>query len=341
MVPSARFRIRQHFPLLRARGVEIEDHCPSLGGGRFLPGLFGRVRGRYVAPVRGAELLVLLAQRVPGILASHRVDLTWLERNFVPLLDDASVLLKRPVVIDIDDAIWLYNPFGRSTVRRLIRRADAVIAGNSFLADWCSSACPTVYVVPTAIDAVRFCPVPADAVRDRPFTLGWTGTSTNFRFLESIAPTIGRFLEDVAGSRLLVMADKAPALPAIPPRRWLFREWTPETEHHLAQQMDVGIMPVDDSDIVRGKCSFKMLQYMACGLPVIVSPVGMNAEVLGRGALGFAARESDEWLAALHAYHDDPALRARHGGVGREVVLREYDLPVVGEQIAEILTAFG
>jgi glycosyltransferase involved in cell wall biosynthesis len=101
--------------------------------------------------------------------------------------------------------------------------------------------------------------------------------------------------------------------------------------------MDVGIMPLEDTELARGKCSFKMLQYMASGVPCIVSPVGMNAEIMAQAEVGFAARNSEDWIDALQAYLDDPALRFTHGLAGRSLVLRRYDLPVVNETIARVL----
>lgn len=112
--PSARFRVRQHIPLLREAGMEVSEYCPAVLQGARLPGTLGRVRVRYLPPLVAGQIMLNLALRAPGIVGSYRADVTWLERNFVPGLDDAAVLLGKPLVLDIDDAIWLYNPLGKS-----------------------------------------------------------------------------------------------------------------------------------------------------------------------------------------------------------------------------------
>jgi glycosyltransferase involved in cell wall biosynthesis len=101
--------------------------------------------------------------------------------------------------------------------------------------------------------------------------------------------------------------------------------------------MTIGIMPLEDSVICRGKCSFKMLQYMACGIPVVVTPCGMNAEVLQKGCVGFGARTDAEWIDALDALITNPDLAARMGQAGRAVVERDYSLNVLAPRLAGIL----
>jgi glycosyltransferase involved in cell wall biosynthesis len=279
-------------------------------------------------------MLSNLALRVPGILGSRKADVTWLERNFVFGLDDLAVLLKSPIVLDIDDAIWLYGPFGPSGIKRLVRRVDMVFAGNQFLADWCSNYCENVQVVPTAVDSTRFRPRLTPKSDDGPFVVGWTGTSSNFRFLKIVEPALARFLGTNPTSRFMVVADQRPSLPALPRHQMAFVQWSPEIEHTALQDMDVGIMPIDDSEWSRGKCSFKMLQYMATGIPVIASPYGMNSEVLALGRLGLSAVSLDEWSEALDVLHRDAHLRRNLGRAGRLALERTYALEIVAARIA-------
>lgn len=327
--PSARFRVRQHIPLLREAGMEVSEYCPAVLQGARLPGTLGRVRVRYLPPLVAGQIMLNLALRAPGIVGSYRADVTWLERNFVPGLDDAAVLLGKPLVLDIDDAIWLYNPLGKSQVARLARRADMVFAGNRFIADWCSQFCRNIRVVPTAVDASRFVPRPMGKEPDAPFVVGWTGTSGNFPYLKAIESALDPFLRRHPSAQVMVIADRAPRELSLPAGQLVFHPWTPDTEHLLLQEFDVGIMPLDDSDLSRGKCSYKLLQYMAAGLPVIASPYGMNAEVLMCADIGYAATTASDWLEALETCKASPARIRAQGATGRRVLLEKYSLPVV------------
>jgi len=335
-IPSARFRIRQYLPYLRNAGIDVTEYCPLLSQGARLPGALGRVRTRYFPPLLAGQMLVNLAFRVPGVLASHVADVTWLERNFVPGLDDCAALLRSPIVLDIDDAIWLYNPLGSGMIKRLVRRADMVFAGNQFLANWCSECCQNVQIIPTAVDADRFRPRTNPKPENSPFVVGWTGTAGNFRFLQMIEPALARFLGGTPSARLLVVADRAPDLTSLPPGQVDFVAWNPSTEHLVLHEMDVGIMPIDDSDLSKGKCSFKMLQYMAAGIPVIASPFGMNIEIFAQGEMGFPAVTQDDWVESLQDYCDNVEIRRRHGESGRKIIENKYAADIVANGICKI-----
>jgi glycosyltransferase involved in cell wall biosynthesis len=217
---------------------------------------------------------------------------------------------------------------------------DAVIAGNSYLADWLSQYCKNVSIVPTAIDCARFRPRsdPREPIgpQETFFTIGWTGTSGNFRFLSLIEKALARFLQSTSRGRLRIVADRRPNLPMIPDVQLEFVPWSPDNEASEVARFDVGLMPLADDPWSRGKCSFKMLQYMASGLPVVVSPVGMNAEVLGMGDCGLSATTDDEWLDALCSLRDDAERRAAMGKIARDIVVDHFDVPVVARQLSRV-----
>ena len=284
--PSTRFRVRQYVTTLAAEGVEVHEMVPAIGNYRRLPGWPRGLRQGYAGPLLVAWNGVKLATRLPGVAASWRHQVTWLQRELLPGLPTLEGWLRRPLVFDVDDAVWLIPPLGRLTVRRIARRAAVVVAGSAYLADHFSSDCHDVRVIPTAIDTERFQPA---AAAEQPFTVGWTGLATNLHYLRQIAAPLHRFLVDHRDARLLIMADAAPDFELAPAGRMEFRRWSEADEVSAVQEMDVGLMPLPDSPWTRGKCAFKMLQYMACAVPVVVSPVGMNADVLALGELGFGA----------------------------------------------------
>lgn len=113
--------------------------------------------------------------------------------------------------------------------------------------------------------------------------------------------------------------------------------WAEETEGRLIQSMDIGIMPLDDTPWSRGKCGYKLIQYMACGLPVVASPVGVNSEIVEDGVTGFLASSDAEWRDAISRLLADADLRRRMGEAGRKRMEELYSLQVWGPRVAEML----
>ena len=117
--------------------------------------------------------------------------------------------------------------------------------------------------------------------------------------------------------------------------------WSEENEAAVLHEMDVGLMPLPDTDRARGKCACKMLQYMATGLPVVVAPVGVNQEILTLAEVGIGARSGDDWYGAIAALHQDPALRQRLGSAGRGLVETRFDRDLIAREMAEIFQELG
>lgn len=339
-VPSARFRVRQHIPVLRKWDVEVTDFAPAIDSYRGIGWTPERAVGR--AALRGLYLGLAAGKvlsRLPGVLASRRADLTWLERSLLPGRLSLEALLGKPIALDVDDAIWLGGPDAEAAAKSNARRAAVVLAGNAFLAEWFSAYCDDVRIVPTAVDTARF--APADPVsRSGPFTIVWTGLSTNFPYLESIEPALRRFF-DGRPAELLVIADRPPAFRDLDPARIRFQQWSPEVEAVALRRAHAGIMPLGWTDWDRGKCGFKMLQYMASGLPVVVTPAGMNGEILAMGEIGFGASEEDEWIAALEAIESDPDEARRLGANGRRVVETHFSTEVISARIRDVFRSLG
>lgn len=336
-VPSSRFRVRQHISPLKMAGIEVKEYAPIISKNVRFPGVprtpfFTALLLPLYALWSGVELTA----RVRGVIGSWKADLTWLEREMFLGCLSLEPLLRRPLLFDVDDAIWLNFPFGRSSMKRIARDAEVILAGNSYIADWFSAHSRNVRIVPTAIDTERFIPKGVtEENADRRFVIGWTGKSTVFPFLYGVESFLGRFLKDHE-AELWVMADQAPRFQKIPTDCVRYFPWSPDAEAPFVRKLDVGIMPLFSNDWCRGKCSFKMLQYMATGLPVVVSPVGMNEEVLGMGEIGFPARNEGDWYDALDNLYNDRSLGHRLGFAGREIIVKHFSRKVVSLRLAEI-----
>ena len=336
LAASSRFRVLQHVAPLGRLGIEVSARPPRISKYASVPGRWAR--RPVVAPAaRLALQSAKVAARLPGAARSWRADVTWLEREVLPGHLPLEPLLHRPVLFDVDDAIWLLSAGHERATRAVARRAACVVAGNDFLADWFASVAPAVERVWTAIDIERFMPAPR---HDKPFVVGWTGTGSSFRYLRAIAPAIARFLAEAPDARLVVMSDVFVALPGIPAHRVDLVPWSPDTEAKVIQEFDVGLMPLTGGDWAKGKCAFKMLQYLACAVPAVVSPVGMNTEVLAMAAVGLAANTEGEWVEALMALYRDRDRGRELGRAGRVLAERAFSVPVIAPQLAAAMRRY-
>ena len=160
----------------------------------------------------------------------------------------------RPRVFDVDDALWLRGVPGFSD--RIARDCDGVLAGNEFIASHYRASGARVWIVPTVVDTDAWSPRSAVARDD--WTIGWIGTSSNLPYLLPLEGVLSGFPTRRREARLLIVSDRPPAFTRLPPDRWRFVPWSSAAEDGLVQQMEVGLMPLPDTDWARGKCSYKM-----------------------------------------------------------------------------------
>ena len=317
--PSARFRVRQYINKLASTGIEVKEHLPYFEKSCGLP-----------SPFKAAA-------RIPALFRSRQADIIWLNKELVKGYPTFERMLKRPRVLDVDDAIWNSRPLGKTAVPYIAKAMDAVIAGNGYLANYFDKYCSNVYIVPTAIDLTRYTPRtlnPQDS--SEKFVIGWTGLACNYKYLDEIVPALRIILSENSNAELMIVSNKPWRNPRIDPDRIQFIHWSPENETAILRRMSVGIMPLIDDEWTKGKCSFKMLQYMAVSLPVIASPVGMNKDVYEKGRIGFSAKSQDEWIDAMKTLYNDFDLQIEMGKTGRGIVEKYYNANKIAEELSQI-----
>ena len=313
--PSSRFRIRQFIEPLKNLGINVHEHRPLINRYRIEP-----------LPV------LAMALRIRGLLASRFSDVTWLGRELVSGRFTLEGFAGKKRVFDVDDAIW--QPGQSDFSAEIARHCEGVIAGNRFLAEHYERVGARVWLVPTSVDSRVW--KPADRQAAQPWTIGWIGSWSNLKFLYGIEGPLAQFLNEHSQARLSIVCDRKPVLKEIPDDKWLFQRWSIENEVRMVQQMDVGLMPLDDSEMARGKCGFKMLSYMSVGLPVIVTPVGVNQEILSHDEVGFPATSANDWYAALERLFTEGGLGPRLGNSGRQVVEKYYSVTANAPKLARI-----
>jgi glycosyltransferase involved in cell wall biosynthesis len=328
MVPSARARVRQYIDPLSRLGIAVREY--PLPWGNILP------RPRSLRPL---WMAATAASRAGALACSWKADVTWISRQFLPAFAPLQVLAKRPMILDVDDAVWLNT--GGHRARALAQASDLVVCGNGFLADHFSHWNPNVTIIPTAVNTSWYRPNGARPSDADASVLGWTGTSGNFPFLYAIEGALLRVMQQRRRTTLLIVADRPPQFKRLPELRVEFQRWTPPTELAAIARMSIGLMPLADNAWCSGKCSYKMLCYMAAGLPVVVTAAGMNREVLAMGEVGLSAGCERDWVDALTALLDDEGLRQRMGAAGRAVVEERFSLHKLAQRYAGVFQSLG
>lgn len=337
MGASSRLRTLQYLPYLEAAGFEVE--VASFFDDVYLNALYSGRR-------RWSRAAKYFARRVAQLASARRADMIWLEKEALPwvpwplerLLWPRSV----PVVSDYDDAVFHYYDIHRSAaVRRFLgRKIDGVMehsaivfAGNEYLAERARAAgARQVELVPTVVDmqAYQYRPMPSADGKPR---IGWIGTPVTWaQYGIPMLP----LLEDLTARHDVIFRAVGAGKPSHPIANFEFPDWSEALEVELIQGMDIGIMPLEDSPFARGKCGYKLIQYMACGLPVVASPVGVNSKIVIDGENGLLASTKAEWHEAIETLLSDPALRRRMGAAGRARVEADYSIQTYGPRVADM-----
>jgi glycosyltransferase involved in cell wall biosynthesis len=279
-------------------------------------------------------------------LKSQKYDLIWLEKEALPWLPAWLELLllrgRTPYLVDYDDAVFhRYDQHSASVVRwllaqkidRVMQNARLVIAGNDYLANRATQAgAKWVEILPTVVDIDRY-PL-SKAPQNEVFTIGWIGTPLKFfNYIKELAPVLKEICRD-GGAKVVAIGAKETNIEDIPLE---IKPWSEATEVKEMQQFDVGIMPLTDTPFERGKCGFKLIQYMASSRPVIGSPVGVNAEIIEQGINGFHASSQAEWLQAFQKLKNDRYLRESMGLAGRKLVEDKYNIKITAPKMLQLL----
>jgi len=314
-VPSRRYRINALIPFLTKRNIELTELCPIFST---YPPSFRLLRLPWFA--------LTLLERLTFIYRSRGFDAVILQREMISTMPTLERLLPRPRVLDVDDAIYLHR--NGCAAEYIARSCSLVVCGNHYLAEKFSHWHPNVVVIPTGVDTEKLRPIVNRNSTESPI-IGWIGTAGNYRYLKMIEPALSQVLASFPNVRLQIIADQFPAFLEHLGEQLDFSLWKPNIENDLLPRFTIGIMPLMDNEWARGKCAFKMLQYMAAGIPVVASPVGMNAEIFATSSVGLPAQNSDEWLKSLTMLLQDQEIAKHMGKNGRQLVEKEFSLSVV------------
>jgi glycosyltransferase involved in cell wall biosynthesis len=301
--PSQRFRFEQYYDILRAEGHEIEIRpfmTEKTWKILYLPGRFLQ---------KALAILGGLFRRLFLLFSLKKYDYIFIHREATPIGPPffeyiASKWLKKKIIYDFDDAIWIpnyseANSFfsflkGYKNVKHICRWAYKISCGNEYLCDFARQYNDNVVYNPTTIDTENY-HNKVKSVLPEQFVIGWTGSHSTIRYIEVILPV----LKELQQSHPFVFRVISDIAPDYDLESLEYRKWNKETEIEDLLSFSVGIMPLEDDKWANGKCGFKALQYMSLGIPALVSPVGVNTRIVDHGLNGYICSTAEEWKIAL------------------------------------------
>lgn len=339
---GCRFRISQFIPYLRSVGYDVEISpffTPEFFRTVYRPGGYAR---------KAAAFTGLAAGRLRSIQDISQYDAIFIYREAFPIgppfierwLSRAD---RPPIIYDFDDAVFLPNVSDANRmiaslkwtrkIPEIMSLSTRVIAGNDYLASFARKHNPAVVTIPTCVDTTRFVPRDNSAMASPP-VVGWIGSPTTATYLSMLAGVFKSVHADTAFQVKVSGASSPVIFDAVPTTNV---PWSLANEVSLFNQCDVGVYPLTDDEWSKGKCGFKAIQFMACGVPVVASAVGVNREIIQDGVNGFLATTPEEWASKLRRLLTDLPLRAQFIAAGRQTIEDTYSLRVCAPQVAAVL----
>jgi len=334
--PSSRVRMMQYLPYLKEAGFDITIH-PFFDDG-YIDSLYSH------RPIKISSVIGSYWDRVWISSHKRKFDLIWLQQELLPwipfCMEKVWYSRKIPLLVDYDDAVFhRYDLHKNSLIRLLLCKkiahvmkiASGLTVGNAYLADRAEQAgARNIHILPSVVDTKKYHCGTKNVHSD--FIIGWLGTPKTIHFLETIKPALVNVLK--SNTRLIIVGAGVPD--CLRTLSIQSQSWNEDTEIDQILQFDVGIMPLIDAPFERGKCGYKLIQYMACGLPVVASPVGVNQSIVEQGINGFLASTTDEWMNAIIKLRDDSQLRKKMGMAGRKKVEVHFSLESTAAQLVDL-----
>ncbi|MCX2743395.1 glycosyltransferase [Mangrovivirga sp. M17] len=341
--PSQRFRFEQYLDFLKGEGFDCKQEYLLNQKDDKIFYSDGAVLGKARIVLKSILKLIRLAYFT-------RYDIVFVQREAIMLgtsFFERRFSKRSKLIFDFDDAIWkhqagdiksankmfyfLKNP---NKTKDIIKAADLVIAGNNYLANYARQFNSKVKIIPTTIDTQEYQRIMKKETGK--VCIGWSGSFSTIIHFETIIPALVRIKEKYGDKvEFKVIGD-----PTFSNERLGVKgePWVKETEVEELSKIDIGIMPLPDDEWTKGKCALKGLQYMALGIPTIMSPVGVNADIIEDGVNGFLAGDEDEWVEKISKLIEDGFLRTEVGENGEIIVKDKFSVESKKNTYKDILS---
>jgi glycosyltransferase involved in cell wall biosynthesis len=336
--PSQRFRFEQYIEYLSQHGYSF-DFSYLLGAD---DDKIYYASGRIASKMR--IVLKSIFKRLGEVMKAKQYDLVFVQREAFMLgtaFFEKAIGKKVPMIFDFDDSIWLQTVSeankklgflkDASKTSKIIQHSKLVFAGNEFLAQYARQFNQRVVIVPTTIDT--------DIYRSQKtgsngkVCIGWSGSFTTIEHFETAIPALKRIKEKYSDKVYFkIIGDgkyycKELETQGLP--------WKADTEVKDLSEIEIGIMPLPDTEWAKGKCGLKGLQYMALGIPTLMSPVGVNTQIIQNGENGFLPKNEDAWVEYISVLVEDELLRKNVGEAGKRTIENCYSIETWKEKYLE------
>jgi len=340
--PSQRFRVELFLPLLEKEGYPYELLTFLDESAWKVLYSKGNIAGKAWGTIKG------YLRRIGHLFKSLQADYVFIHREAAPLGPPVfewllAKVFRRKIIHEYDDAIWIpggekisfFKKVLKATwkIRYIIKWSYKVVGGNDFLCEYARPYNKNVILIPTVVDTQNGHHELRDQFAGQKVVLGWTGTHTTLHNLEEIEPVLKELVEEGA-CELLIISNKPPDWDF----SFTFVKWKAETELQDLLRMHIGVMPLKKGPWFEGKCGFKLIQYLSCGIPALASPVGVNSKILLHGECGYIADTPDEWKSGIKTLIADPDLRKKMGLRGRGHMESNYSLNSASLGFLELFT---
>ncbi|WP_296176319.1 glycosyltransferase family 4 protein [Psychrobacter sp. UBA2769] len=339
---SSRLRTLQFLPLLKESGFEFT--VQSLFDEAYLKNLYNN-GSRSKAAITKYYL-----KRLITLITAYRYDLIWIEYEIFPYLPASAErflsFLKKDYIVDYDDAVFhrynlSSNPFIRMFLSKKIdtvmQKSSCVVVGNAYLIEYAkNSGAKYIEWVPTVVDGSRYKVEANEEVNEK--VIGWIGSPSTEKYILDIKESLTMISRKYHTRLLLVGATKG-IVDKLPGMKVDVVPWDELTEASFIRKMDIGIMPLVDGPWEKGKCGYKLIQYMACGIPVVASPVGVNPSIVNNSKSGYLAENNEQWYICLDKLLRSSIRCETFGVSGRAAIDSIYSLQVQAPVLARIFNS--
>lgn len=314
--PASRFRVQQFLPFMKTKGYKYLVWPLHLG--KYSLNVYRRSRLFWS--------MVIVFMKIFSIFLVPFYDIIFIQRSVIkkisPSIEKLLYFFNKNIIFDFDDAIWLKYQKINNPIAQIITLSQMIIAGNRYLADYAREYNDQITVIPTAIDTDNYYP---KKQHHKKFIIGWSGTKVNLDYLYQLNDSLfDKVRIEFPQAMLLILCDEQPQ--KVIKMNYEYIQWQPDIENEVINRFDVGLMPLADDAWTKGKCSFKALQYMSCGVVPVISAVGMNKEIIDDQKDGFLINSEEEWFLTVKKLIKDEKLRAAVGNNARNKVIENYSV---------------
>lgn len=337
---SSRLRTQQYVPFLISEGVDIKIN--SFFDDKYLNNLYQKRK------ISKFHLTKLLIRRLFVFLSVYKYDLLWIEKElipyFPPFLECFLKLLNIKFVVDYDDAIFhnydqsnnkMVRLFLSNKISKVMKLADKVFVGNYYLYEYAEkSNAKEIHYIPTVVDVTRY--KKKDCYKTNVINIGWIGTPSTQKYLLELKEVFIRLQEEFNINIIAVGANNI-VTESFSGINHQVLSWSEASEAQLISSFDIGIMPLSNGLWEKGKCGYKLIQYMASAIPVVATPVGVNIDIVNSSTCGYLAGDHEQWYLHLKSLMSDEKLRETFGINGYLSVQDKYSLQVQKNKILKLL----